>query len=102
MAKIYLEVLLIDSTEKINNLQSDVLQYYWIISSMFFALNYKRLFQARSYIFIMIFLFISMGPFAHYRYLMPLIFVWVYVVLPGRRDVLTDNEYSIRLDNAEA
>ena len=92
MAKVYLEAFFIDPLEKINNIQSDILIYFSSISTIILTLNSARFLQHRSYLFLLVFLFLSMGPIAHYRYVMPLIFVWAYVVLPRRKLPLTENQ----------
>ena len=94
MAKVYLEVFFIDPLEKINNLQSNVLQYFWGISTFSLIINYMRFLQYRSYLFFLVFLFLSMAPFAHYRYLMPLMFVWAYIVLPKRKLMSKTNRHN--------
>lgn len=83
MIKLYIEGLLIDKNESIENIQSDIIIYYSYISTFIIAINYKNFFQPRTYIFLLMFLFLSMGPIYHYRYLMPLLLIWTYIVLPN-------------------
>jgi len=94
MAKLYLESAWIDSKEALNNLQSDILQYYLFISTAFFILNWRNFIQNRTYMFLLIFLFLSMGPIYHFRYLVPLLFVWVFIVLPNRFEAQHNLRYN--------
>lgn len=94
MSKIYLDAVLIDSNEAVNNLQSDILQYYFVVCTCIFILNWRNFFQNRTYIFLLIFLFLSMGPIYHFRYLVPLLAIWTFIVLPDRFEACNNLRYN--------
>jgi hypothetical protein len=84
MAKFFLENLIYDPRVSVEAIQNAVLQYYSIISTIILLSNFNRFLQFRTYCFLLIFLILTLIPFIVYRYLMPLIFVWAYIVLPSR------------------
>lgn len=82
VAKSYLELFFTDTLETINNMQHYILFSFWFAGFAFMTANAARLFNARSCMFALIILVISMGPVSHFRYLVPVLLVWGYSVLP--------------------
>lgn len=80
--KVYLEAILIAENQSVDNIQSDILIYFFYITNFIFIINFRNLLQPRNYIFLLMSFFLSMGPISHFRYLMPILLIVNYIVLP--------------------
>ncbi|WP_372998883.1 hypothetical protein [Sulfurimonas sp.] len=81
VAKVYLDIFF---AEIIGNVQNSILLSAWFVSFIGIIMNFSRMFSSRSFMFLFIILVISVGPIAHFRYIVPILFVWGYIILPNK------------------
>lgn len=88
MLKLYLEPLFRER----GAIHDYIVIWFWFVNVVFMSLCFKSAINWRSHWYWYLFLALTFIPIVHYRYLMPVLFVWTYSILPqmrGRFSVLT-------------